>query len=108
MRKASKGLAVVLLAASIWALPGDSSAHGRRDCLPPCPPQTVILTVCHPCTGCRHDIPVCIPGCVVGVPCASFDRTLIGAGRTIFEWQGGYRVIVRYQKDGGYRVVQRD
>lgn len=99
------------LVIGVFTLVGAGSADafgGRRDCPPPCPPQTVILGVCHPCTGCHFDVQVCIPGCVTGAPCVRFERTLIGQGRTVFEWSNGYRVIVRYQNGGGYRVVQRD
>lgn len=96
------GLITLVSAASV-------DANGRRrDCPPPCPPQTIILNVCHPCTGCQYDIPVCIPGCVQGAPCVRFERTLIGHGRTVFEWSCGHRVIVRYPHGGGYRVVNRD
>lgn len=91
------------------ALTATEALAGRhRDCPPPLPPQTLILSVCHPCTGCKHDVPVCIPGCVVGVPCVNFERTLIGCGKTVYEWPCGHRVIIRYQNGGGVRVVQRD
>lgn len=110
MRKMTSWLACALVAAAATLAWSETAAgFGRhRDCPPPCPPQTVILTVCHPCTGCQHDILVCIPACIPGAPCAHFERTLIGAGRTVFEWPGGYCVIVRHQNGGGYRVVQRD
>ena len=29
--------------------------------------------VCHPCTGCHLDVPVCIPVCCQAAPCVRFD-----------------------------------
>lgn len=106
-----KWLAATCLLATV-ALTGAGSvdAFGRRDCPPPCPPPppiTVILPVCHPCTGCKLEVPVCIPACVQGVPCSRFERTIIGCGRTVFCWPCGYTVTIRYQRCGDYRVVQR-
>jgi hypothetical protein len=100
--------ATVVLGACV-ILSSPAQAHNpRRDCCPPPPPVTVILQVCHPCTNCKFDIPVCIPACCVGVPKVCFERTLIGSGKTVFEWCCGHRVVVRYHHDGGYRVVQHD
>ncbi|MFO0965208.1 MAG: hypothetical protein U0793_06440 [Gemmataceae bacterium] len=101
----------LLLAALVVSSAGDALALGRcRDCTPPCPPpppQQIILSVCHPCTGCKYDVPVCIPACVAGAPCVHFERTLIGHGRTVFDWPCGYQVVIRYPHSGGYRVIQR-
>ena len=69
--------------------------------------QKVVLVVCHPCTGCKHDVAVCIPACCQGTPKGCFERTLIGQGKTVFEWSCGHQVVVRYHHDGGYRVIQR-
>lgn len=80
--------------------------HPAPNCCPPPPPRTVILQVCHPCTNCKIDIPVCVPACCVDVPKVCFERTLIGSGKTVFEWCCGHRVVVRYHHNGGYRVVQ--
>lgn len=110
MKKATHWFAALVVAgAGLLTSNSATDAHGRhRDPCPPPPPVTVILPVCHPCTGCRYDVPVCIPACCVGAPCVRFERTLIGAGRTVYEWPTGYQVVVRYQKDGGYRVIHRD
>jgi hypothetical protein len=94
------------------ALSEEASGFGlaRRDCAPPCPPPPpiqVILEVCHPCTGCKYEVPVCVPACCTDTPCVHFERTLIGYGKTVFEWQSGHRVIVRYPPGGGYRVIER-
>jgi hypothetical protein len=89
------------------ALAVPAEAHLRRDCCPPPPPKTVILEVCHPCTHCTLQIPVCIPACCDGVPKVCFERTLIGHGKTVFEWCCGHRVVIRYHHDG-YRVVQHN
>jgi hypothetical protein len=86
---------------------GEADAFGhRRDCCPPPPPVEVVLQVCHPCTGCKHDIAVCVPACCVDAPCVHFEKTLIGCGKTVFDWKCGHRVVVRYTR-GGYRVVER-
>jgi len=82
----------------------------RRDCPPPCPPPPpvkIILEVCHPCTGCKYEVPVCIPACCIGEPCVHFEKTLIGYGKTVFEWKCGHTVIVRFPHSGGYRVIER-
>ena len=33
--------------------------------------------------------------------------TLIGAGKTVYEWKSGHTVVVRFPNGGGYRVLQR-
>ena len=108
MSKVNRWLAGALLCGALMLEgAGAASALGgrKRDCGPP---QTIVLSVCHPGTGCMHDVPVCIPGCVVGVPCVQFERTCIGCGKAVYEWPCGHRVIVRYQNGGGVRVLQRD
>jgi hypothetical protein len=90
-------------------LPAPAGAFGhKRDCGPPPPTQKVVLEVCHPKTGCKLEVPVCIPCCCQGPPCVRFEPTLIGPGRTVFTWPCGHEVIVRYGICGGYRVAQRD
>ena len=103
-------LALFALALSLVSLGSapTADAHGRRDCCPPPPKQTIVLQVCHPCTGCKIDVPVCISACCQGVPCVHFERTLIGAGKTVFSWPCGCEVVVRYQSCGGHRVIVRD
>jgi hypothetical protein len=106
-----------LIAVAVWlvcalVMAGDADAFGlcRRDCVPPCPPpppQMFVLQVCHPCTGCKYEVPVCIPACCTGEPCVRFEKTLIGYGKTVFEWSCGHKVIVRYPHGGGYRVIER-
>lgn len=96
----------------LLGLTGQADAFGlcRRDCAPSCPPpppQHLVLQVCHPCTGCKYDIPVCVPACCTGEPCVHFERTLIGHGKTVFRWQCGHTVVVRYTHGGGYRVMER-
>jgi hypothetical protein len=96
----------MLLGACLLASAPAEAFH-PRDCCPPPPPKTVILHVCHPCTGCQYDIAVCIPACCEGAPKVCFEKTLIGDGKTVFEWCCGHRVVVRYNHHG-YRVIQRD
>jgi hypothetical protein len=76
-------------------------------CCPPPPPIHVILQVCHPCTGCKYEVPVCLPACCCGEPCVHFDRTLIGYGKTVYEWKCGHKVVIRFPHSGGYTVHER-
>lgn len=95
------------LCAAIVLSVAQLEAHGRRDCCPPPPPQKVVLVVCHPCTKCKHEVAVCIPACCQGTPNVCFERTILGAGKSVYEWSCGHTVVVRYHHDGGYRVLQR-
>jgi hypothetical protein len=96
-----------------WSGNADALGLCRRDCAPACPPPPppppikLILEVCHPCTGCKYEVPVCLPACCVGEPCVHFENTLIGYGKTVFEWKCGHQVVVRYPHGGGYRVKER-
>lgn len=94
-----------------------SAASSRADVvipLPPAPvvvvpapgPQKIILNVCHPCNGCHYDVPVCLPACCEGVPRVSHHRALFGCGRVVYEWCCGYRVVIRFNRHGSYRVAQ--
>lgn len=103
----TKSITLILAAMLIAGLALNAQANPRGSCCPPPPPpQTVVLEVCHPCTECKFEVPVCIPACCQGTPSVCFQRTLIGSGKTVFEWSNGYRVVVRYTNGGGYRVVQ--
>lgn len=100
--------ALIMGGALFLTASGSVEAFGhRRSCCEP-PPQKVILQVCHPCTGCKYEVPVCIPACCTGVPSVCFQNTLIGNGKTVFTWNNGYTVVVRYPHGGGYRVIQHD
>jgi hypothetical protein len=95
-------------------LAGDTHAAGllHKDCCapPPCPPPPpihVILEVCHPCTGCKFEVPVCLPACCCGEPCVNFSKTLIGYGKTTYEWKCGHKVVIRFPHNGGYTVHER-
>ena len=80
----------------------------RHTCCDPClEPINTTLTVCHPCTGCTIEVPVCLPGCCTGSPTACDRGTLIGAGLTRFDWCCGFSVVVRYQRCGDITVVYR-
>jgi hypothetical protein len=108
----TKSLTVAVASVVAMALlSADAAAFGPcHRCCEPCPPPPriqVVLQVCHPCTGCKIDVPVCIPACCIGAPCARFQRTLVGEGKTVFIWQCGYEVVVRYTHNGGYRVIDR-
>lgn len=69
-------------------------------------PQKILLHVCHPCTGCHYDVPVCLPSCCDGAPCVTHHRTFIGCGRVVYRWSCGYQVVIRFPRGGGYRIVQ--
>jgi hypothetical protein len=102
-----KRLSLALLLGLLLLPAADAHCRRRDDCCPPPPPQKVVLEVCHPCTHCKLEVPVCIPACCQGVPCVRFQNTLIGQGKTVFSWQCGHEVVVRYTRDG-YRVRQHD
>src|SRR5690349_5688850 len=109
-----KIIAASLLAIGVLVMcPACGDANGLcrdrccRESCPPPPPIQVVLKVCHPCTGCEHELMVCVPACCTDVPCVSQHRTLIGAGKTVYEWKSGHQVVVRFHNDGGYRVIQR-
>jgi hypothetical protein len=93
----------------LWTSSGTSEAGLLccRDCCPPPPPQKVVLQVCHPCTGCKYNVPVCIPACCTGAPTVCYQDTIVGDGKVVFQWCCGHKVIVRFPACGGYRVVQR-
>lgn len=100
------GLALLIGAFVMCPTAGEANGRSCRDCAPPPPPIHVILKVCHPCTGCEHEVEVCIPPCCTDAPCVSHQHTLIGHGRTVYEWTCGHRVIIRFSSCG-YRVIQR-
>jgi hypothetical protein len=88
----------------------NAAAHGARRgcCPPPPPPEPILLHVCHPCTGCKYEVQVCVPACCVQeAPRVCFQNTLIGNGKTVFSWSNGHTVTIRYPASGGYRVIQR-
>lgn len=110
MMQVARSTLFFVAASALLALnTADAPAHGRRDCCPPPPPVPVVLEVCHPCTGCKHQIEVCIPACCAAeTPEVCFRNTLFGHGKTVFSWSCGHTVTVRYPSHGGYRVAQHD
>jgi hypothetical protein len=106
MHTVLSGLFLVIGALVMCPAGGDASGRCRDRCPPP-PPIPVVLKVCHPCTGCEYAVEVCVPACCTDAPCVSHHRTLIGDGKTVFEWKSGHRVVVRFPSSGGYRVFQR-
>lgn len=90
-----------------------SHRHGlfRRRCRECCTPPPSIkqtLTFCHPCTGCKVHVDVCIPGCCTGPPRVCYRDTIIGCGMYTYEWCCGHTVKVRFLKCGDVRVRQHD
>jgi hypothetical protein len=96
------GIAVAALALGVAIERADASFFHK---CPPPPPKEIILQVCHPCTGCTYNVPVCVPACCCGAPTVCFKDTLIGYGKVVFEWDCGHRVVVRFPPGGGYRVI---
>jgi hypothetical protein len=100
-------LALALVGGFLTTLPESQAGPLHGCCAPPCPPpppQNVVLVVCHPCTGCEFQVPVCIPACCQGAPSICFQHTLIGPGKAVFTWTCGHRVVVRFTRRGGYIV----
>ena len=68
----------------------------------------VKLDVCHPCCCEKQCVEVCLPACCTGEPCV-YDRcTLVGCGATVYEWDCGVRVVVRYWRNGDITVKSVD
>lgn len=68
---------------------------------------TFALPVCHPCTGCRTEVEVCLPDCCTGAPEVFSRKTLIGCGLTRFTWCCGHSVTVRFEDCGDLVVIYR-
>lgn len=103
------GLCLGLLVACLMlAGPADRvDGAGRRNSRGCCDTITRTLTVCHPCTGCKLNVDVCVPACCTDCPCESFRRTVFGCGASTFRFCCGYAVVIRYQRCGSVRVVYR-
>jgi len=99
-----------------------SAASARRgpEYAPACQPQvkylndpccgnlvTFVLPVCHPCTGCRTEVEVCLPDCCDGAPEVFSRKTLIGCGLTRFTWCCGHSVTIRFENCGDLVVIYR-
>jgi hypothetical protein len=105
-------VAVLATAAiAFLAAPADAGLFRARhgdSCCDPCEPTVVqTLVVCHPCTGCKHSIEVCLPACCTGEPCVYERCTLFGCGATMYEWDCGARVVVRFWRNGDITVKYR-
>ena len=97
--------AALMLSGALFVTADADAHHGRPPCPPPVP---IVLQVCHPCTGCKYDVEVCVPPCcVTEPPRVCFQKTLIGDGKTVYSWSCGHSVTVRYTHGGGYKVIQR-
>lgn len=77
-------------------------------CCDPCkPPIKQTLTFCHPCTGCKVAVDVCLPGCCTGCPSVSERCTLIGCGAVTYRWCCGFSATVRFARCGDVTVIYR-
>ncbi len=79
---------------------------GCRPCKPCCCEKvTVELEMCHPCTGCKITVPVCLPKCVAKCPPeVKCRKPLVGVQVRRYRWPGGPVVKVRFFADGTYKV----
>lgn len=80
----------------------------RSVCCDPCQPKIKqTLTFCHPCTGCKVAVDVCLPGCCTGCPKVSQRCTLIGCGAVTYQWCCGFSATVRFARCGDVTVIYR-
>lgn len=80
----------------------------NRPCCGPCDKSvTRLLSVCHPCTGCRTEVEVCVPDCCTGTPEVFSRDTLIGCGLVRFTWCCGHSVTIRFEHCGDLLVIYR-
>ncbi len=88
-------------------------AQSQPEALPapvvPAGSSTIIyqVEVCHPGTGCKHVVDLCLPCCCTGAPCVTQRCTLIGCGLVRYDWCCGCTVVIRFDRCGGYRVIYR-
>lgn len=80
----------------------------RRVCCDPClKPIKQVLSVCHPATGCKVEVPICIPGCCDDCPEVCKRRTLFGCGAKTYRWCCGFSATIRFAANGDIRVIYR-
>jgi len=85
-----------------------TASYKQVPCCDPClPPIKQRLTFCHPCTGCKVSVDVCIPGECTDCPLVTCRNTLFGSGLVRYDWCCGYSVIIRFTAHGGVRVIYR-
>ncbi|MFV1963797.1 MAG: hypothetical protein ACC628_00105 [Pirellulaceae bacterium] len=74
----------------------------KRICCDGTPSIQTVLQVQDPraCAPCPVMVPVCLPGCIVGVPQVSSMIGLLGRGNVCFRWRCGYRVKVVFDNHG--------
>lgn len=82
-----------------------------RSCCRSCdscqPPIKQTLTFCHPCTGCKVAVDVCLPACCKGCPQVYERCTLIGCGAVTYQWCCGFSATLRFARCGDVTVVYR-
>jgi len=69
-------------------------------------PVQTILQVRDPrgCGPCSVSVPVCLPGCCVGMPAVRTGVGLLGRGNVVYRWCCGYRVKIVFDKCGDITV----
>ena len=100
--------AMLFVALIVGPVASSDAGLFRRGCCDCCckPPKEVTLEVCHPCKG-KVPVTVCIPACCEGDPSVCHRETIIGCGKTTFEWCCGHKVVVRFDRCGEPIVRQR-
>jgi len=83
-------------------------AWQSRDCCPPAAHGAVVAPGLSSVAPAARSTCRCVfPRCCADAPCVRFQRTLIGDGKTVFTWQCGHEVVVRYTTTAAYRVIER-
>lgn len=96
------------LATSGQAEAGLFSRLCPKPCCAPPPPVEVTLLVCHPCTGCKVPVTVCVPACcATEQPAVCSRAAIIGKQLTTFSYCCGYEVKVRWDHCGNPVVRTR-
>ena len=83
-----------------------SYRHIGRPIASKCSPvSTRVLYICDPCTGCKIEVPVCLPCCCDDCPKVSSRRAVFSVGLVTYEWCCGVKVVVRLQRCGEVLVT---
>jgi len=95
---------MIVVAGLASASSADAGIFGRccpKPCCEPPPPVETTLYVCHPCTGCKVPVTVCVPACcATEAPAVCSRRALIGKELTTFSYCCGFEVKVRWDHCG--------
>ena len=110
LRYTRRGVATLFVALFIALSASQSAYAGRLGLLSPppdCGTKTIVVVVCHPCTGCELPVELCVPCCCDDHPLVRERCTLIGAGLVRYDWCCGFTAVIRFDRCGGYKVSYR-